>query len=293
MRTLRRVSVVGGLVLLATLAFAGTGQAAQVENQIFIEEECRPGPLPPQGTTPSGCPGQSTKAPSKGKPAPLLLHIRSETQDDPNSGSIPGIPSKSQNAVIRLPQEKKVNLSRKLVPYCTAILAGTTTEQAAGPPPTGCGPSLIGRGTAQVTLPAGPGGAPVNFTGNVLVFALDANTILLHARFDALGTTTLIEGDASPSTVPGFGTQFNFHEQGSTTLPSVGPGGVGAISFFDAALFKKKKVKTKSGKKKVLSVFSGKCTDGTWASQEEISFSDRGPLTLNETQPCTQKKPKK
>lgn len=293
MRTLRRVSIAGGLTLLATLAFAGTGQAAQEGNQTFIEEECAPAALPPVGATPAGCPGASTKAPKK-KGSPLSVHIRTEVSTGPSSAG--GLGPKATTAVIRFPQEKKFALG--FVPFCTAPLAGTTSEQAASPPPTGCSTSLIGRGRAVVALPLGPGGAPVEVEGQVLVFVLDGNTILLHVRFDALGSTTLLEADLAPSTVPGFGTQAIVHEQGSATLPTVG-GGVGQFKSVDVQIFKKKKKKTSSGsgayaskkKKKVLSVIKGTCKgDRTWTSQAEFTYADQAPITVTETQPCTPKK---
>jgi hypothetical protein len=278
MRRSKRTYVVGGLALALALAFAGSSLASHPGGQIFIEEE------------------SPTAAPKKGKPKPMSLHVRTEATDDPATGAIPGIPPKATTAVIDFPAEKKFNLSSKLVPPCTANLAGTTTEQANSAPPTGCGPSLIGQGTAGITLPAGPGGAPVDFIGNVLVFAQDSNTILLHARFDALGTTTLIEGDLSPSPLSGqYGTRANFHEQGSATLPTVGPGGVGAIKFFDVTIKKKKKVKKSGGayasaKKKVLSVVAGRCKDKVWQSQASFTYSDHPDETVVTTQSCTPKK---
>lgn len=201
--------------------------------------------------------GKTTPKFDKKKFKGTSIEVTTTTADQANPS---GMPPKATKAVIQF-DKKDVKFNSKAVPGCDPNAIENTTTDAAK---AACGSSIVGSGDAVASLPFGAGGTRQDFNAVVTAFNRgDAKGILLHSRVDALGTTVVLKGTLSGSTL-------------SVDIPPLG-GGVGAIASFHTKVKKKDYVMGRCKSKKIK-------TTGTF------TFSDAPTATATDTQSCKQKK---
>jgi hypothetical protein len=169
------------------------------------------------------------------------------------------MPPKATTAQIIF-DKKDMKFNTKAVPGCDpSSIAGTTTAAALA----ACGSAQVGAGSAIAALPFGAGGTRTDYPVVVTAFnRSDAKGILLHSRVDSLGTTTVLTGAIS-------GTTLNIQ------IPPLG-GGVGAIAQFQTKVNKKDYVQ-------------GRCKSKTIKTSSTFTFSDAPAATASDSQKCKQK----
>ena len=170
-----------------------------------------------------------------------------------------GMPPKATNAKIVF-DKKDVKFNASAVPGCDPNAIENTTTAAAL---AACQSSKVGSGSATASLPFGSGGARQDYPAVVTAFNRgDAKGILLHSRVDALGTTVVLKGTLSGSTL-------------NVQIPPLG-GGVGAIASFTTTV-------------KAKNYVQGRCKDKKVNYCGTFSFSDAPAATATDTQKCKQK----
>jgi hypothetical protein len=201
--------------------------------------------------------GKTTPKFDKKKFKATSVEVTTTTSDQANPA---GIPPKATKAVIVF-DKKDVKFNPKAVPGCDPNSIENTTTDAAR---AACPNSIVGGGSAVASLPLGAGGTRRDFPAVVTAFNRgDANGILLHSRVDALGTTVVLKGVLSGSTL-------------SVDIPPLG-GGVGAIASFQTKVQKKDYVQ-------------GRCKDKKIDTSATFTFSDAPAATATDSQKCKQKK---
>lgn len=184
------------------------------------------------------------------------VEVETTTSDAANPAAMP---PKATTAQIIF-DKKDMKFNTKAVPGCDpSSIAGTTTAAALA----ACGSAQVGAGSAIAALPFGAGGTRTDYPVVVTAFnRSDAKGILLHSRVDSLGTTTVLTGAIS-------GTTLNIQ------IPPLG-GGVGAIAQFQTKVNKKDYVQ-------------GRCKSKTIKTSSTFTFSDAPAATASDSQKCKQK----
>ena len=133
--------------------------------------------------------GKETPKLDKKKFKPTSITVSTTTLDADNPA---GLPPKPTQAVITY-DKKNVRFNSDAAPTCEpSQIAGTTTEGAID----ACGDAQVGTGRSVASLPFGVGGTREDHPATVTAFNRgDTEGILLHARADDLGTTTLLAAD--------------------------------------------------------------------------------------------------
>jgi hypothetical protein len=201
--------------------------------------------------------GKETPKFDKKKFKATSVKLTTATSDADNPS---GMPPKATNAKIVL-DKKDIKFNTKAVPGCDPNAIENTTTQAAL---AACSKSKIGSGSAVAALPFGAGGTRQDFNAVVTAFNRgDAKGILLHSRVDALGTTVVLKGTLSGSTL-------------NVVIPPLG-GGVGAIATFTTTV-------------KAKDYVQGRCKDKKIDYTGTFTFSDAPSATAKDSQKCKQKK---
>jgi hypothetical protein len=200
--------------------------------------------------------GKQTPKFDKKKFKKTSLEVETTTTDADNPSAVP---PKATNASIKF-DKKNVKFDTKAVPGCaTSQITGTTTQDAIA----ACGSAQVGSGSGIAALPFGAGGARQDFPATVTAFnRSDAKGILLHSRVDSLGTTAVLTGTLSGTTL-------------NVQVPPLG-GGVGAIAQFQTKVKKKDYVQ-------------GRCKSKTIKTDSTFTFSDAPPADASDTQKCKRK----
>jgi hypothetical protein len=201
------------------------------------------------------------------KLVPASVEIVLRGADDPATPNDPA-PPKAQTINVLIDRDVKVS-TRGFKP-CTANLENTTTEQAKA----ACPKSLAGTGSVTAAIGA------ASVSGNVTSFIGPDNTLIGHVRVDAIGTTQIVPVLIQPAS-----DQSLYKQQTFFHVPQLA-GGAGSLTSLDFTYFKKAKKKTKSGKKKIYSLFAAKCTDGVWDSLNIETYSDHETIVEPFTQTC-------
>jgi hypothetical protein len=203
--------------------------------------------------------GKETPKFDKKKFKKTSVKVTTTTSDAANPS---GMPPKATNAKIVF-DKKDVKFNTKSVPGCDPnAIENTTTDAALA----ACGKSKVGSGSAVAALPFGAGGTRQDFNAVVTAFNRgDTKGILLHSRVDALGTTVVLKGTLSGSTL-------------NVVIPPLG-GGVGAIASFTTTV-------------KAKDYVQGRCKDKKIDYSGTFTFTDAPQATATDTQKCKQKKKK-
>jgi hypothetical protein len=264
MRRFKRLTFLGGLAIVASLAFSSVASATHGGQTANIKY------------TANG------KAESKGTPG--ILDVELANTDDPSTPSV--VPPLLNNLVVELDQNVTYDASK--FPVCTdlAALEGATAEQAQAL----CGNTapknknaLIG--TADATVQIGPVvvqavGLAFNGPGEITTFI----------RADSLNVTTVIHCILGKSTNPGFKDQF------SCAIPPLA-GGAGAVTSVDFAFERTEKIKKgksataskkkKKKKKKTAALIRAKCpSTGTLTNRATFTYGDHETEVIPSTNPC-------
>jgi hypothetical protein len=203
--------------------------------------------------------GKTTPKFDKKKFKATSVKVTTTTTDADNPS---GMPPKATNAKIVF-DKKDVKFDTKAVPGCDPNAIENTTTQAAL---SACGSSKVGTGSAVAALPFGAGGTRQNYDAVVTAFNRgDTKGILLHSRVDALGTTVVLKGTLSGSTL-------------NVLIPPLG-GGTGAIASFTTTV-------------KAKDFVQGRCKDKKIDYSGTFTFSDAAAATATDSQKCKQKKKK-
>jgi hypothetical protein len=182
------------------------------------------------------------------------LEATTDVQDAANPA---GVPPKATKAVLKF-DKKDLKFDTKAAPKCDPNAIEQTTVAAAD---AACGQAEVGKGSGTAVLPFG--GSVQSFPVDVHAYnRADAKGILLHARVDALGTTVVLKGKISGTTL-------------SVDIPALG-GGVGAIKEFNVKVKKGKYVQARCSDKKLK-------TNSTW------TYSDAPTVSVADKQKCKQK----
>jgi hypothetical protein len=201
--------------------------------------------------------GKTTPKFDKKKFKATSVKVTTTTTDADNPS---GMPPKATNAKIVF-DKKDVKFDTKAVPGCDPNAIENTTTQAAL---SACGSSKVGTGSAVAALPFGAGGTRQNYDAVVTAFNRgDTKGILLHSRVDALGTTVVLKGTLSGSTL-------------NVLIPPLG-GGTGAIASFTTTV-------------KAKDFVQGRCKDKKIDYTGTFTFSDAAAATATDSQKCKQKK---
>jgi hypothetical protein len=236
-----------------------------MRKQIFVAALCAAAVAIPASSALAATAVQTIDATLAGKETPKLdkkefkkssLAVKTTTADAANPG---GIPPHATNASIKF-DKKNVKFDTKAKPTCDqAALANTSTQAALA----ACGNAKVGSGSGVVALPFGAGGTRQDYAAVVNAFnRADAKGILLHSRVDSLGTTAVLTGSLS-------GTTLNI------AIPPLG-GGVGAIAEFETTV--------KAGK-----YVQARCKSKTIKTSSTFTFSDAPQAPASDTQKCKQK----
>lgn len=201
--------------------------------------------------------GKTTPKFDKKKFKATSVKVTTTTTDADNPS---GMPPKATNAKIVF-DKKDIKFDTKAVPGCDPNAIENTTTQAAL---SACGSSKVGTGSAVAALPFGAGGTRQNYDAVVTAFNRgDTKGILLHSRVDALGTTVVLKGTLSGSTL-------------NVLIPPLG-GGTGAIASFTTTV-------------KAKDFVQGRCKDKKIDYTGTFTFSDAAAATATDSQKCKQKK---
>jgi hypothetical protein len=200
--------------------------------------------------------GKTTPKFDKKKFKKTSINVITTVEDGANPA---GIPPKATQAVIKF-DKKDVKFDQKAVPGCDPNAIENTTTQAAL---SACGSSKVGTGSAVAALPFGAGGTRQNFDAVVTAFNRgDSKGILLHSRVDALGTTVVLKGTLSGSTL-------------NVLIPPLG-GGTGAIASFTTTV-------------KAKDYVQARCSDKKIKFTSVFTYTDAPQATATDTQSCKQK----
>lgn len=200
--------------------------------------------------------GKETPKLDKKKFKPTSVEVTTTTTDSSDPSAVP---PKATRAVIKF-DPKNTKFDPKATPGCDPnAITNTTTESALAI----CGTAKVGAGSGTAALPFGVGGTRQDFPAVVTAFnRADAKGLLLHSRVDALGSTVILVGTISGSTL-------------SVEIPPIG-GGVGAIAEFST------KVKRKD-------YAQGRCKAKTMHYTGTFTFSDAPEATATDKQACKRK----
>jgi hypothetical protein len=177
------------------------------------------------------------------------------------------------------------------LPTCNpTTLAGTTTAGANA----ACGPSRVGSGAATLcSATVGCGAGPGAVQGVVTAFngvpSGGSQSIILHARFDAVGATTVLTGVLGNSPL---GNPYG--KRLTVTVPDTAATGL-HLTHFQTAIPKTVVKKANKKKRKPAKYFiSAKCSDKRWDFRSETIFRAGAPNQVATTSvPCKQKPAKK
>jgi hypothetical protein len=209
--------------------------------------------------------GQMT---SKAKPKldkkkfkPTSITVETTTLDAADPAALPPKPTQ---AVITY-DKANVKFNNDAAPKCLPeAIAGTTTEGAIA----ACGDAQVGTGRSVASLPFGVGGTRSDIPAVVTAFnRADTEGILLHARADEIGTTTLLTATLEAGHIL------------TVTVPPIA-GGVGSSTEFSTTV--------EAG-----NYIQARCKNKTIDYKAEFTFSDAPPASATDVQPCKQKKPKR
>jgi hypothetical protein len=270
MRRFKRLYFVGGVTVLASLAFAAVSVATHGGQTALIKYTAN---------------GKST---NKGTPG--ILDVELANTDDPSTSS--PTPPQLNELVVKLDQNITYDGSK--FPVCRTSLEGFTADQAQA----ACGNAapktsnaLIGTASARVQI----GTVVVDAVGlafnGVNVGRQGGPTeITTFIRADALNVTTVIHCALGKSAAP-------FKDQFTCPIPPLA-GGAGAVTAVDFAFertetIKKKKKKSataskkKKKKKKVAALVSAKCpSSGTLTNEATFTYNDHATEVIPSTNPC-------
>lgn len=261
MRRFKRLYFVGGLTLVASLAFSAVGLATHGGQTANVSYTAN---------------GKST---AKGTPG--ILDVELANTDDPSTPSV--VPPQLQNLVVALDQNITYDGSK--FPVCTDSLENLPAADAQAL----CGNTapkeknaLIG--TASATVQIGPNiveavGLAFNGPGEITTFI----------RAEALSLTTIIHCALGKSTAP-------FKDQFTCPIPPLA-GGAGAVTKVDFAFERTEKIKKgksataskkkKKKKKKVAALIRAKCpSSGSLTNQATFTYADHETEVIPSTKPC-------
>jgi hypothetical protein len=263
MRRYKRVTFLGGLAIITSLAFASVGVATHGGQTANISY------------TANG------KAEKKGTPG--ILDVELANTDDPSTPS--PVPPLLNTLLVELDQNITYDPSK--FPVCTDSLENQTAEQAQAL----CGNTapknknaLIGTAAATVQI----GTNTVQAVG--LAFN-GPNEITTFIRADALNVTTIIHCALGKSTSPGFKDQF------TCPIPPLA-GGAGAVTSVDFAFERTEKIKKGKGataskkkkkkkKKKTAALIRAKCpSTGSLTNQATFTYDDHATEVIPSTKAC-------
>lgn len=263
MRRFKRLYFVGGLTLVASLAFAAVSLATH------------------GGQTTSITFAENGKATSKGTPGKLGVALANT--DDPSTPSV--VPPQLNNLVVDL--SNGITFDGSKFPQCSDSLESLTADQAQAT----CGNTAAKKknaliGTAAATVQIGPN--VVNATG--LAFN-GAGKIIVFIRAEALSLTTIIEcalGKSSDTS--------KFKDQFTCPIPPLA-GGAGAVTSVDFTFERIEKIKKgksadattskKKKKKKVATLIRGKCpSGGSYQNQATFTYNDHETEVIPSNQSC-------
>jgi hypothetical protein len=259
MRRLKRITFLGGLAIIASLAFSSVASAThggQTANLTFS---------PTGKATPKGQPGE--------------LRVQLANTDDPATPS--PIPPQLNQYVAEISSGIKIDTGA--FPVCNTSLENLTAEQAqqaCGSQAPKSSNALVGEAAATVQI--GPN--VVNATG--LAFN-GPGELTIFIRADALNVTTVIHC-AFGTSAPPYGRQF------TCPIPPLA-GGAGAVTSVDFKFTRieviKKKKKGKKKKKKITKSFiTGKCpAGGVHPFRSTFTYNDHETEVITNEDPCTQR----
>jgi hypothetical protein len=191
---------------------------------------------------------------------PTSISVSTTTLDAANPDALPPKPTQ---AVITY-DKKDVRFNSDAAPKCDpSQISGTTTEGAID----ACGAAQVGTGLAVASLPFGTAGTRQDFPSNVTAFnRADEEGILLHARTDSLGTTTLLTATLRQGYIL------------TVTVPPIA-GGVGSSTEFNTTV-------------EADDYIQARCKDKLIDYKATFTFSDAPEASATDEQACKQK-PKK
>jgi hypothetical protein len=236
----QRMFLIGALGLIAALAVSGIAAAAPAIQTIDVKVTNKDKP-------------KLDKKKFKG----TKIDVTTTTADAANPS---GMPPKATHAQIRF-SKKNIKFDTSVAPGCDPnAIENTTTEAAKA----ACGDAEVGEGDAIAALPFGAGGTRQDYPAVVTAFNNGADKgILLHSRVNDLGTTVVLPGVLSGSTL-------------DVDVPPLG-GGVGAIAKFHTEVEEGKYVAVRCKKKSI-------------KTGSTFTFSDAPPADASDSQRCKQKK---
>jgi len=205
--------------------------------------------------------GKETPKLDKKKFKPTSITVSTTTLDAADPAALPPKPTQ---AVITY-DKKNVRFNSDAAPTCEpSQIAGTTTEGAIE----ACGDAQVGTGHSVASLPFGVGGTRQDIPAVVTAFNRgDTEGILLHARADEIGTTTLLSATLKKGYIL------------TVTVPPIA-GGVGSSTEFSTTVQAKDYIQAR-------------CKDKKIDYRADFSFSDAGPASDTDVQACKQKKRKR
>ncbi len=200
----------------------------------------------------------------------LKVDVVTAEEDSDGAGSAggPDVPAHANKTTLFF--SKNIAFNTSLVPKCTANLEGTTTAQAKAACPAASQVSIDGPdSSAQVKIDGDGLDNNSNTVLNAVVTAFNGpanNQITLHARVDAISTTTILIGKLSTITDPNFGSKLD--------VPVPALAGGAAISDFRTLV--------KSGR-----YVSSNCKATTMKYKAVSTYTDHAASTATDSHPCT------
>ena len=237
MRTKRFIVGVLGIAIAATAASVAIGATADQTFDAQISPKSKP-------------------TFDKKKYKKTSIKVKTTVADADNPA---GIPPKANKVIVKF-DKKDVKFDTKAASKCDPNQIENTTTAAAL---AACGDAVVGKGDGMAALPLGAGGARQDFPVNITAFNRgDSKGILLHSRVDSLGTTAVLKGTLSGSTL-------------TVDVPPLG-GGVGAIAAFTVNVKERKYVQAR-------------CTDKVLKNKATFNYNDAPSVTVKDSQKCKQK----
>jgi hypothetical protein len=265
MRRFKRLYFVGGVAVLASLAFAAISVAGSGRVNCQAGDSCQTADVSFTST------GKKAKGGTSGK-----LRTAYSNTDDPSTQS--PIPPKLNNLKQELSSGLAVNQGP--FPVCTTSLEGLTADQAQA----ACGNTAAKKKNALI----GTASASVQI-GSVVVDAVGLafngpNELTVFIRADALNVTTIIHCATSTGGTGAFKYVFN------CPIPPLA-GGAGAVTSVDFTFERTEtiKKKKKNGKKKKITnaLITGNCpSSGQHQNQTTFTYDDHETIVLPTTQSC-------
>jgi hypothetical protein len=233
----KRMLFVGALGLAAALAVSGIAISAPATQTLEVQVTKKAKP-------------KLDKKKFKG----TSIEVTTTTSDAANPS---GIPPKATRAVLVF-DKKNMKFDPNAVPGCDPNSIENTTTQAAL---AACGDAQVGEGDAIASLSAA--GTRRDFPATVTAFNDGSGKgILLHSRVDQLGTTVVLKGSLTGTTL-------------DVEVPPLA-GGTGAIAQFHTVVEAGKYVQVRCKKKEI-------------KTTSTFTFSDAPQATAEDSQKCKRK----